>query len=319
MDVKPELKDNVEQSKSFKQSLHTVIFETDTKAGQRFDLVLIVVIMISVIVLMLESVQSVSSQYYDQLRWLEWVFTIIFSVEYALRIYCASNRIRYLRSFYGIIDLLAILPTYLSLFITGANYLFVVRLIRVMRVFKILHLVRYLSETNILLRALLSSWRKVFVFFVFVLILATLFGSIMYVVEGAHNGFTSIPKSIYWTIVTITTVGYGDITPHTVIGQAIAALAMLTGYSIIAVPTGILTAELSREMQRSRIQIQCKACGKVGHDQDAVFCKSCGHKLPFTTDDEDQERFGGSYTQKTNATSSDEKPSARTVEHVNGY
>ena len=262
-----------------KHYLNTVIFGTDTPAGKRFDIALIIMILVSVVLLMLESLPSFSLQHYVFLRYIEWIFTLIFTIEYGVRIYCTPKPIGYMKSFYGVVDLLSILPSYLSLIFPGANYLLIVRLLRVLRIFRVLKLARYLSEANILIRSMLMAKRKIFVFFMSVVILATIFGSLMYVVEGAENGFSSIPKSIYWTIVTITTVGYGDIVPQTVIGQIIASIAMLTGYSIIAVPTGILTAELAQEMQRERGRRQCTNCTSTGHENDAQFCKHCGHGL----------------------------------------
>lgn len=262
-----------------KYYLNTVIFGTDTPAGKRFDIALIVMILVSVVLLMVESLQSFSLEHYVFLRYFEWAFTLIFTIEYAVRIYCTPKPINYMKSFYGVVDLLSILPSYLSLVFPGANYLLIIRLLRVLRVFRVLKLARYLSEANILIRSMLMAKRKIFVFFISVVILATIFGSLMYVVEGPENGFSSIPKSIYWTIVTITTVGYGDIVPQTAIGQIIASIAMLTGYSIIAVPTGILTAELAQEMQRERGRRQCVSCECAGHDSDAQFCKYCGHDL----------------------------------------
>lgn len=262
-----------------KHYLNTVIFGTDTPAGKRFDIALIVMILVSVVLLMVESLQSFSLEHYVFLRYFEWIFTLVFTIEYAVRIYCAPKPMSYMKSFYGVVDLLSILPSYLSLVFPGANYLLIVRLLRVLRVFRVLKLARYLSEANILIRSMLMAKRKIFVFFISVGILATIFGSLMYVVEGPENGFSSIPKSIYWTIVTITTVGYGDIVPQTVIGQVIASIAMLTGYSIIAVPTGILTAELAQEMQRERGRRQCINCECTGHDSDAQYCKYCGHDL----------------------------------------
>lgn len=259
-----------------KKILHEIIFGTETPAGKLFDVWLIILILLSVLILILDSVESIRVRWHLWLYSAEWVFTVLFTVEYATRIYISPNRLRYIRSFFGIIDLLSVVPTYLGLFIIGANYLLVIRLIRVLRVFRVLKLVRYLSEANVLLRSISMAHRKILVFFVAVLVLATIFGSVMYVVEGPANGFTSIPTSIYWTIVTITTVGYGDITPHTVLGQIVASLAMLTGYSIIAVPTGILTAELHNEMARERQGIQCGTCERFGHDTDARFCKHCG-------------------------------------------
>ena len=242
------------------QRLNEIIFGTVTPTGKRFDVFLIAAILLSVMVVILESVGMIAERFGDWLHIIEWTFTVAFSLEYAVRIYCSPFRWRYIRSFYGIVDLLSILPSYLALFVIDANYLMIIRLLRVLRVFRVLKLVRYLAEMNILMRAMFMSRRKILVFFATVLVLATMFGSLMFIVEGPEHGFTSIPKSIYWTIVTITTVGYGDITPQTVLGQIIASVAMLTGYSIIAVPTGILTAELATEMQRDRSHRQCRGC-----------------------------------------------------------
>jgi len=261
------------------QRLYTIIFGTETFAGKLFDMALIVMILVSVSVLMAESVPAVAGPYFLYLRALEWGFTLLFTVEYALRIYCSPAPKRYLSSFYGVIDLVSILPTYISLLIPGANVLLVVRIMRFLRIFRVLKLVRYLTEANTLIQSMIRARRKVMIFFLSVLVLATIFGSLMYVVEGADNGFTSIPKSIYWTIVTITTVGYGDITPQTSLGQFIAALAMLLGYSIIAVPTGIFTAELTQEIQRERMGVRCPNCAIAGHENDANFCRSCGSSL----------------------------------------
>lgn len=263
-----------------KQRLYTIIFGHDTPAGRLFDLVLIYSIVISVLVVLLDSLTIVDSDYNVYFKGLEWLFTIFFTIEYGIRIYCSPNRWRYIFSFYGLVDLLSIIPTYLSLYISDASYLLIVRLLRVLRIFRILKLVRYLSEANILGRSLLMSRRKILIFFSVVLVLATIFGSLMFIVEGPENGFTSIPKSIYWTIVTITTVGYGDITPHTVPGQIIATMVMLTGYSIIAVPTGIFTAEISQEIQRQRRLKNCANCERSGHEADARYCRHCGTQLP---------------------------------------
>jgi len=261
------------------RQLNDIIFGTESPAGKRFDMLLILAILISVMVVMLESVGVVAQSAGHWLHIVEWAFTIAFTTEYALRIYCSAFRWRYLRSFYGLVDLLSILPSYLALFLVGANYLMIIRLLRVLRIFRILRLVRYLSEMNVLMRAMFQSRRKILVFFATVLVLASMFGSLMFVVEGPVHGFTSIPKSIYWTIVTITTVGYGDIIPQTVLGQIIASAAMLTGYSIIAVPTGILTAELATEMQRERSLRQCGGCTRLGHESDADHCRFCGSEL----------------------------------------
>ncbi|MGS2717957.1 ion transporter [Eionea flava] len=263
-----------------KERVYTVIFGTDTPAGKRFDVVLIAMILCSVVIVLLDSVNHVAAPYGHHLKMLEWVFTIAFTIEYAVRIYVSPKPLGYIRSFYGIVDLLSILPTYLGLFYADIGYLLIIRLLRVLRVFRVLKLMRYISEANLLARAMFMSRRKIFVFFSFVLILAVIFGSLMFVVEGPSNGFTSIPRSVYWTIVTITTVGYGDITPHTIIGQVIATLVMLTGYSIIAVPTGIFTAEIAQEMQRQRTQHVCQNCHSTGHESDAHYCRKCGAELP---------------------------------------
>jgi voltage-gated potassium channel len=262
-----------------KQLLNRVIFGTSTPAGKLFDVILIAMILLSVVVLMLESLKPLSANYQIYFRIAEWVFTIVFTLEYMTRFYCSPKPFRYAGSFYGLIDLLSVMPSYLSLFFPGANYLLIVRLLRVLRVFRVLKLVRYISDANILIRSMIASRRKILVFFFLVVVLSVIFGSLMYIVEGPQNGFTSIPKSVYWTIVTITTVGYGDITPQTSLGQLIAALAMLTGYSIFAVPTGILTAELSHEMQRERMQNRCNSCGYMSADTNAVYCARCGVEL----------------------------------------
>lgn len=261
------------------QKINEVIFGWETPSGRLFDLVLIYSILLSVSLLMLETVEWVAVDYGAELRVLEWIFTVIFTLEYGARLYSAKNPWQYMRSFYGMVDLLSILPSYLALFIPGANHLLIIRLLRVLRIFRILKLARYLSDANILGRAIVQSRRKILIFFSTVLVLSTVFGALMYFVEGPDNGFTSIPKSVYWTIVTITTVGYGDITPQTPLGQVIAALAMLTGYSIIAIPTGILTAELAEEMQKDRVGRSCKNCSRSGHDRDAVHCKFCGARM----------------------------------------
>ncbi|WP_105104280.1 ion transporter [Microbulbifer pacificus] len=259
--------------------LNEVIFGTDTPAGKYFDVVLIWAILLSVGLVLLASVESWWARYGEIFFALEWFFTALFTVEYLTRIYCARDRRSYIFSFYGVVDLLAILPSYLALIFTGATYLMVIRLLRVLRIFRILKLVRYLSDANLLVRSLWLARRKILVFYASVLVLCIIFGSIMFIVEGPQNGFTSIPKSIYWTIVTITTVGFGDITPHTPLGQTIASMTMLIGYSIIAVPTGIVTAELAHELGRDKQLARCHNCGRAGHDADSEFCKHCGYKL----------------------------------------
>ncbi|GAB2898851.1 ion transporter [Microbulbifer echini] len=259
--------------------LNEVIFGTETPAGRNFDVFLIWAILISVGLILLASIGPIAERYGPFLTMLEWIFTGLFTVEYAARIYCSVNRRKYIFSFYGIVDLLAILPSYLALLYTGATYLLVIRLLRVLRIFRILKLVRYLQDANLLLRALGLARRKILVFYSSVFVMCIIFGSLMFVVEGPEHGFTSIPTSVYWAIVTITTVGYGDISPQTPLGQTIAAMTMLIGYSIIAVPTGILTAELAGEMNRERRYHRCNNCGRSAHDPDAEYCKFCGYRL----------------------------------------
>ena len=265
--------------KSFKHHLYVIIFGTHTRAGRAFDIALIIAIITSLVVLILESLPSVMTEWSRELRYIEYTFTALFTIEYLLRLYCSPKPKSYATSFYGAVDLLAILPTYLAIFFPGASFMGVVRLLRVMRIFRILKLVRYLQDSNILLRSLLMARRKILIFFSTVGILVTIFGALIFVIEGPHNGFTSIPKSIYWAIVTITTVGYGDMVPQTHLGKAIASLTMLLGYSILAVPTGIITAELSNEMNAHKQLVKCPNCNRSGHDSDAMHCKHCGSEL----------------------------------------
>ncbi|MEH0665613.1 ion transporter [Vibrio scophthalmi] len=267
------------KSDPLKHHLYVIIFGTHTKAGRRFDLALIVAIFASLIVLLLESLPSVPQEWKSTLRVLEYSFTALFTLEYLVRLYCSPKPLAYAKSFYGVIDLLAILPTYLAFFFPSATFMGVIRLLRVMRIFRILKLVRYLQDSNILLRSLLTSRRKIFIFFSNVAILVTIFGALIYVIEGPENGFTSIPMSIYWAIVTITTVGYGDLVPQTGLGKTIAAITMLLGYSIIAVPTGIITAEINQEMKSHKTLVKCPNCSKSGHESDALYCKHCGSEL----------------------------------------
>jgi voltage-gated potassium channel len=264
---------------TMKTRLHEIIFEAETPAGKAFDIGLICTILLSVLVVMLESVAGIRRQYAPVLGTLEWGFTIAFTIEYLLRLYCVGKPLRYAGSFYGVVDLLAIIPTYLSVFFPGTQYLLVIRTIRILRVFRILKLVQYWREARTLSHALHASRRKIFVFLYVVMILVIIIGSLMYLIEGEQNGFTSIPRSIYWAIVTLTTVGYGDIAPATDLGQTLAAIVMIIGYGIIAVPTGIVTAELARESYRSVSTQACPECGSEGHDADAVYCKYCGANL----------------------------------------
>lgn len=260
-----------------RNSLHEVIFEADTSAGKLFDVILILSIIVSVIVVMLDSVSVLNVQYGTLFFALEWFFTILFTVEYILRLSCIGRPTRYAGSFYGIVDLLSILPSYLSLFLPAGKYLLVIRILRLLRVFRVLKLVQYVGESNYLQRALWASRRKIAVFLLSVFLLMIIFGSVMYIVEGTENGFTSIPRSIYWAVVTMTTVGYGDISPQTGLGQAIASLIMILGYGIIAIPTGIVTAELTFK-QNISTQV-CPECSAEGHDLNAKHCKFCGADL----------------------------------------
>ncbi len=261
---------------------HGVIFEAETPAGKLFDVLLIAAIVASIVVVMLESVGSIRASYRDFLYAAEWFFTILFTVEYVLRLATVGRPGRYGLSFFGVIDLLAIVPTYLDLLVPGARYLLSIRALRLLRIFRVLKIAKYLAELQVLIQATRASRRKVSVFLFTVATLVIIFGSLMYVIEGEQNGFTSIPRSIYWAIVTLTTVGYGDISPQTNLGQMLAAVIMILGYSIIAVPTGIVTAELA-DAARKGDQIvstqACEQCGAEGHDPDAVHCKHCGAEL----------------------------------------
>jgi voltage-gated potassium channel len=259
--------------------LHEVIFEADTPAGKGFDVILIISILASVAAVMLDSIGSVRSSFGSLLYRIEWFFTLIFTVEYLLRLLCVGRPIHYAVSFYGIVDLLAIIPTYLSLILPGSQYLLVIRILRILRIFRILKLVPYLKEAQLLIKALRASSRKIAVFLYTVSTMVVIFGSLMYVIEGEAHGFTSIPRSIYWAIVTLTTVGYGDISPQTGFGQAMASLVMILGYAIIAVPTGIVTVEMSHAFGADVSTQACPECGAEGHDVDARHCKFCGAAL----------------------------------------
>lgn len=259
--------------------LHEIIFEADTRAGKWFDVLLILSIVSSVLVVMLDSVAVFKADYGFFLYRAEWGFTLLFTLEYLLRLSCVKKPMRYATSFLGIVDLLAILPTYAGLLIPGGQYFIVIRILRVLRIFRVFKLAPYLGEAAILIRALRASRRKITVFLMTILTLVIIFGSLMYMIEGAQNGFTSIPRSIYWAIVTMTTVGYGDISPKTNLGQALASLIMILGYAIIAVPTGIVTAELSRAAHTTVSTQACPECMAHGHDIDAVFCKFCSARL----------------------------------------
>ncbi len=272
-----------EQQKDWKSKLHEVIYGTHTRAGKLFDIVLLVVILYSVIIVMLESIPRIDQKYHDFLNISEWVVTILFTVEYILRIICIRTPRKYIFSFFGIIDFLSTIPKYLSVIIGGSQYMTAFRALRLLRVFRILKLVRFVGESNNLLRALRASRTKIFVFVFFVLILSVLLGTIMYLVEGPEHGFNSIPHSVYWTIVTLTTVGYGDISPQTGLGQFIATIIMIVGYGVIAVPTGIVSAEYvaehSRKKDKKKKDRSCPECGTIILNNDAHYCRVCGFRL----------------------------------------
>ncbi len=269
--------------KALKQRLYIIIFEADTKAGKRFDVILLWVILFSILLVMLESIQHINEDYGKWLKIGEWAVTIIFSLEYILRIWIIKKPWYYIFSFFGIVDLLSILPTYLGLFMTGGSGLLVIRALRLLRVFRILKLTRYTKEAKFIIQALRGSRHKLGVFLAAIMTIVVILGTIMYMVEGEENGYSSIPESIYWAIVTLTTVGYGDMTPKTDLGKFISGFIMILGYTIIAVPTGIVTASFSHRAdaeQKNKPVRVCSECSKEGHDRKAKFCHRCGAKLP---------------------------------------
>ncbi len=262
-----------------KEKLRQIIFESDTVAGKVFDLILLGCILVSVLVILLASVKEFALEYGGELQRAEWFFTLLFTVEYICRLISARSPVAYARSFYGIIDLLSVVPTYISLLLPGTYSLFALRGLRLLRIFRILKLTQFLREEMGLWMALKASLRKITVFLAFVLVVVIVLGSLMYLIEGEKNGFTSIPVSIYWAIVTMTTVGYGDIAPQTAGGKFLASTIMLLGYGIIAVPTGIVSVDLSKTNLFKDSTRTCRNCGTKGHDQDARYCKYCGALL----------------------------------------
>lgn len=271
---------NDHKSISWKDRLHEIIFEADTVEGKAFDIVLLIAILLSILTVMLESVVEIRVKYGATLFILEWVFTILFTIEYIARLWAVTKPMKYATSFLGIIDLVSILPAYLALFIAGAQAFLIIRSIRLLRIFRIFKLIRFLGEASQLTNALRASRAKIIVFIGAVFIMVSIVGTLMYIIEGGENGFTSIPKSIYWAVVTITTVGYGDISPQTTLGQALATLLMITGYGIIAVPTGIVSAEMAQAKRKVDTSTQaCPHCGAEGHRDDARFCRKCGGAL----------------------------------------
>lgn len=265
--------------KKLKHKLHEIIYEADTPAGKIFDIVLLIAILASVLFVMLESIDSIQEKHGYLLNIAEWVITILFSIEYILRIFSINKPAKYIFSFYGVIDFLSTVPKYLSLILVGSHNLVALRALRLLRVFRILKITRYVGESNRLMIALKASKAKISVFLFFVLILCIILGTIMYMIEGAENGFTSIPRSVYWAIVTLTTVGYGDIAPQSPFGQLIASIIMILGYAIIAIPTGIVSSQLTKvEMTETNTQ-SCPNCLKSNHKENAEFCYNCGSVL----------------------------------------
>ncbi len=267
---------DIGSTKGWRKKLFIIIFGAETKWGKFFDVLLIVAISLSVLVVMLDSIAAYRLQFGEIFKTAEWVFTILFTIEYVIRVIAVKEPRKYIFSFFGIIDFLAIIPTYISILLPGTEYLLAIRVLRILRVFRVLKLVKYLDEAEYISNALIASRRKITVFLFAVIMLAIFAGSLLYVIEGQENGFTSIPTSIYWAIVTLSTVGFGDITPVTTLGKFIAATIMVLGYGIIAVPTGIVSYEMARVKTAPR---QCPRCKFDDHDQDAVYCKKCGEAL----------------------------------------
>jgi len=265
--------------KKWKHRLHEIIYEADTPAGKLFDVILLITILLSLVFVALESVSSIDSIYHDYLDIAEWIITILFTIEYILRIISVTRPHKYIFSFYGIVDLLSTLPKYLSLLFIGTHSLVAIKALRLLRVFRILKLTKYVSEYNMLLLALRKSRTKIFVFIFGVIVLCIIFGTLMYLIEDDSTGFTSIPRSIYWCIVTLTTVGYGDIAPQTPIGQLVASVIMILGYGIIAVPTGIVTAEMTKQNPIDQNTQVCPHCLTHSHKEAAIYCHSCGKPL----------------------------------------
>ena len=263
----------------WRSRLHEIIFEAETPEGRAFDVILLVLIALSVLAVVLESVAELRGTHGTLFRRIEWSVTVVFTVEYILRLLAVRRPLAYALSFFGLVDLLAVLPTYLSLFVAGAQSLLVIRALRLLRVFRVLKLAHFVGEARLLGAAMQASGRKIIVFLGTVLTLVVIIGAVMYLVEGEPGGFTSIPQSIYWAIVTMTTVGYGDIAPITVAGKVLACMVMVIGYGIIAVPTGIVTVELAQAGRKGVSTQACPSCGSDGHDGDALFCKYCSASL----------------------------------------
>ena len=262
---------------AWRENMWRVIFLADTTKGRNFDVLLILAILASVAAVMLESVAPIREDWGDVLWWVEWIFTILFTLEYAARLICARRPLRYARSFFGAVDLLSILPTYLVILFPGAQYFMVIRVLRILRAFRVLKLAAHVREANVLMRSLVASRRKITVFLFAVFTMTVVLGSLMYLIEGEANGFDNIPRGVYWAVVTLTTVGYGDISPQTPFGQFVASLVMVMGYGMIAVPTGIVTAEMTVAARRD--ERECDHCGESGHAAQAGYCRTCGGAL----------------------------------------
>jgi len=267
-----------------RDATYRIIFQAETPLGKSFDLVLILAILSSVTVVMLDSVPEIAERYHRLLRIAEWIFTILFTIEYSARLWCVASKKKYALSFFGLIDLFAVIPTYLSVLIPGGEVLAVVRILRVLRVFRILKLVQYIGEAEVLVATLKASRFKIAVFLIAVMSIAVIIGSMIYLIEGPENGFTSIPRGLYWSIVTLTTVGYGDVTPQTGFGQALAAMLMVLGYALIAVPTGLFSAEFIQQSVSHQKTLNtpvqsCPGCGSLEKDPQAGYCRYCGQKL----------------------------------------
>ncbi len=273
--------ENPNHQQSRRDQLFSIIFHADTKAGRMFDVILLISIVLSVFIVMLDSVMELHLRFTKYFFYSEWIFTLVFTIEYITRIAVSRKPMKYVRSFYGVIDLLSILPTYLSLVFAGSHYLLVIRILRMLRIFRVLKLTRFLSASQVLQKSLQQSKYKIVVFLEVVITVVVIMGSLMYLLEGPENGFNSIPKSIYWAIVTLTTVGFGDITPQTILGQFFASIIMILGYSIIAVPTGIISVEMIKAEQSKKAisGVVCRSCENRDHDEDAMYCKHCGNKL----------------------------------------
>ena len=273
------MKNSVYQ-KGWRVRMYNIIFKADSFYGKLFDIILLVIILLSVGVVFIESIPRFNERYSNQLFRIEWLFTILFLAEYILRIICSPKPKKYILSFFGIVDLLAILPSFVAIAFPAVQPLLIIRAVRLLRVYRVLKLYQFIYEGNALLIALRNSFRKIFIFMVFIMILVLLLGSLMYVVEGAENGFNSIPLSIYWAVITLTTVGYGDIVPLTDLGKFISTFIMLLGYSILAIPTGIVSAEITKRSARQTKTKICPHCKESEHQKDAIYCKTCGTQLP---------------------------------------